>query len=174
MADLSPPPGWCRIDPDLAVAKVQVCGAADAPARLSAALGIPPPAANRYSANSDIALAAIAPGEWLLTGGADGVAWALERAEAVLGEDTLLALDVTDGVVALRLEGAAGTACLAAFTPLDLRPQALPVGAAVRTRFGDVGLFVARTGDAPAYLLLAEQSYAPYILHLIGQAARCA
>ena len=172
MADLWPLPGWCRIDPDLAVAKVQVCGAADAPERLAAALNVPPPAANRYSANSDIALAAIAPGEWLVTGPANGVARALERAEAALDGDTLLALDVTDGVVALRLEGAAGTACLAAFTPLDLRPQGLPSGAAVRTRFGDVGLFVARTGDAPTYLLLAEQSYAPYILRLIGQAAR--
>jgi sarcosine oxidase gamma subunit len=53
--------------------------------------------------------------------------------------------------------------------PLDLRPASTPVGAALRTRFGDIGVLVACTDDAPTYLLLADQSYTPYLLHLIGQ-----
>lgn len=169
MSDASLMPEWCRHDPDLAVAKVQVYDAPDAADRLAAALGVRMPTANRYAEAGGIMLAAIAPDEWLLIGTADGLAAALERTDAALRGETILTLDVTHGLVALRLEGAAGAACLAAFTALDLRPASTPVGAALRTRFGDIGVLVACTDDAPTYLLLADQSYTPYLLHLIGQ-----
>lgn len=171
MPDTSLMPAWCRHDLDLAVAKVQVYDAPDAANRLAAALGVRIPAANRYAEAGGVMLAAIAPDEWLLIGVADGVAAALERTDAALRGETVLALDVSHGLVAFRLEGAAGTACLAAFTALDLRPASAPVGAALRTRFGDIGVLVACTSDAPTYLLLADQSYTPYLLHLIGQSA---
>lgn len=171
MHDASFTPKWCRSAPELTVAKVQVCGAPDAGNRLAQALGIRPPAANRYTESGGIMLAAVAPDEWLMIGAADGIATALERADTALRGETLLALDVTHGLVALRLEGAAGAACVAAFTALDLRPASTPVGAALRTRFGDIGALVACTDDAPTYLLLADQSYTPYLLHLIGQSA---
>jgi heterotetrameric sarcosine oxidase gamma subunit len=158
-------PDWCRIDADLAVAKIQITGADDAPQRLAAALGLSVPATNRFTGNGDVALSAVAPGEWLVTGTSDGVAVALDRAEAAFPNETILALDLTHGRIALRLEGSAGRDWLAAFTPLDLR---LPAGAAVRTRFGDIGIFIACTSDTPAFLLIADQSYAGYILHLLG------
>ncbi|MBL8647866.1 MAG: hypothetical protein JNL46_11470 [Sphingosinicella sp.] len=158
-------PDWCRIDADLAVAKIQITGADDAPQRLVAALGVGAPDPNRFTGNGDIALSAVAPGEWLLTGTADGVATALNRAETAFPNEPILALDLTHGRIALRLEGPPGQDWLAAFTPLDLR---FPVGAAVRTRFGDIGVFIARTSDTPAFLLIADQSYAGYLLHLLG------
>jgi sarcosine oxidase, subunit gamma len=161
-------PDWCRIDADLAVAKIQITGVEGVPEQLASALGLGAPAPNRFTSNGDIALAAVAPGEWLLTGTSDGVAAALTRAEAAFPNETVLAIDLTHGRLSLRLEGPAGRDWLAAFTPLDLRPEHLPTGATVRTRFGDIGMFIARTGDAPAFLLIADQSYAGYILHLIG------
>jgi sarcosine oxidase subunit gamma len=158
-------PDWCRIDADLAVAKIQITGADDAPQRLAAALGLAAPAPNHFTGNGDIALSAVAPGEWLLTGTSDGVAAALNSAEVAFPNEPILALDLTHGRIALQLEGQAGQDWLAAFTPLDLR---YPVGTAVRTRFGDIGVFIARTSDTPAFLLIADQSYAGYLLHLLG------
>ena len=158
-------PDWCRIDAGLAVAKIQITGADDAPQRLAAAVGVVAPAPNRFTGNGDIALSAVAPGEWLLTGTSDGVAAALNSAEAAFPNETVLALDLTHGRIAFRLEGPEGQDWLAAFTPLDLR---FPVGTAVRTRFGDIGVFIARTSDTPAFLLIADQSYTGYLLHLLG------
>lgn len=174
MPDILDMPAGCRIDADLGVAKVQIGGGADTPQRLAATLGLGAPAPNRYSENGSIALSAIAPGEWLLTGPADAVATALGYVDETFREDVVLALDLTHGRTALRFEGPAGQACLAALTPLDLRPDRFPVGAAVRTRLGDIGAFVARTGDAPAFLLIVDQSYTAYVLHLIGHAANAA
>lgn len=158
-------PDWCRIDAALAIAKIQITGADDTPQRLATALVLAAPGPNRFTGNGDIALSAVAPGEWLLTGTSDGVATALSRAEAAFPNETILALDLTHGRIGLRLQGPEGQNWLAALTPLDLR---FPFGAAVRTRLGDIGVFLARTGDAPAYLLIADQSYAGYLLHLLG------
>ena len=164
-------PDWCRIDTALAVAKIQITGAADVPQRLASALGLSAPAPNRFTSAGDLALAAIAPGEWLLTGGGESVANALMHIRECLGDATVLALDLTHGRIVLRLEGPAGRDWLAAFTPLDLRPEHFPTGVAVRTRFADIGVFAARTGDTPAFLLIADQSYAGYLQHLLGSSS---
>lgn len=170
MPDAPTLPAWCRIDPDLAVTKVQVRGAPDAGERLAAALDLAPPAPNRISATGHHMLAAIAPGEWLLTESkCDGVT---DRIAAALRADTALVVDISHGVVALRLEGSSATACLAAYTALDLRAAAMPTGSAARTRFGEIGVFIARTGDVPQYLLIADQSYAPYLVDLIARSDR--
>ncbi|MBB4632854.1 sarcosine oxidase subunit gamma [Sphingosinicella soli] len=167
MPDAPDMPGWCRFDTGLAVAKIHITGGADVPGRLAAALGIDTPAPNRFTGNDDIALAAIAPGEWLLTGSGESVTEAMRRAEGI--EDaTVLAIDLTHGRTALRLEGPEGRDWLAAFTPLDLRPERLPTGAAVRTRLADIGVFIARTGEAPAFLLIVDQSYASHLRHLLS------
>lgn len=163
-------PAWCRIDPDLAVTKVQVRDAPDAAERLAALLDLAPPAPNRISSAGHRMLAAIAPGEWLLTqSGGDGVT---DRSAATFRADTALVVDISHGVVALRLEGPSATACLAAYTTLDLREAAMPTGSAARTRFGDIGVFIARTGDASEYLLIADQSYAPCLLDLLARSDR--
>lgn len=163
-------PAWCRIDPDLTVTKVQVRDAPGAAERLAALLDLVPPAPNRISSAGHRMLAAIAPGEWLLTEPkGDGVT---DRIAAALHADTALVVDLSHGVVALRLEGSSATACLAAYTALDLRTAAMPTGSAARTRFGDIGVFIARTGDAPHYLLIADQSYAPYLVDLIARSDR--
>lgn len=164
-------PAWCRIDANLAVAKIQIRDVPDACDQLASTIGVQPPRPNRWVARHGLALTAVAPGEWLLTGNADDVAAALERAEAAFRAQAILALDLTHGCVVLRLDGAAGRSCLAALCPLDLRPEHFTVGAAARTRFGDIGVFVAHLGDAPAFLLIADQSNAPYVLHLIARSA---
>ena len=169
MTDGHPMPAWCRIDRELAVVKVQVRDAPDAGARLAESLGLTTPAPNRFATMGTAMLAAIAPGEWLLANDSTSVGSHVSDMQTATCDDTSLILDVTHGVVALRMEGAPAAACLAAYTALDLRNAAMPTGSAVRTRIGDIGAFVARTGDAPDYLLIADQSHAPYLLDLIAR-----
>jgi sarcosine oxidase subunit gamma len=160
-------PPWCRIDRDLRITKIQLRDAPDAAQRLAALLGVAAPAPCRFALTDTHMLAAKAPGEWLLLSSDANAELTASGIEAALCGETALMLDVTPGVIALRLTGASATACLAAYTALDLREAAMPTGSAVRTRFGEIGVFVARTSDAPDYLLIADQSYAPYLLTLI-------
>ncbi|MCA1197021.1 hypothetical protein K9B35_03495 [Sphingomonas sp. R647] len=172
MPDTTTLPAWCRLDRDLSVIKLQIRDAPDAGDRLAALLGVAPPSPQRFTTADRHLLAAIAPGEWLLTGTVDDGPAMAARINAAMHGETALILDVTDGVIALQLEGAPATACLAAYTALDLRETTMPCGCAVRTRFGDIGVFVARTGDAPHYRLIADQSYAPYLIELIARSDR--
>ncbi len=162
-------PDWCRVDDDLAIAKVRLWQVPDAADRLSRAIGVPVPEPNRFTGSDDIALAAIGPDEWLLTGSGERVAAVLAMVERATRDDTVQLLDLTDGLIAMRMEGAAAAACLAAYTPLDLRPGSFPVGAAVRTRFADLAVFVAHVDEAPRLLLICDQSYARYAAYLIGR-----
>ena len=170
MPDPSSMPAWCTVDAELAIAKVQAQPGAEIAGRLAAAIGTAVPAPNRQAVGSGLSLAALAPGEWLLTGAADAVAMALERADGALPAEPLLALDVTDGCVTFVLEGPDALTCLAAYTPLDLRPHRFPVGSVLRTRFGDIQVCVMRLSETPTVRLIADQSYAAYLTHLM---ARC-
>ncbi|MCR5872626.1 MULTISPECIES: sarcosine oxidase subunit gamma [unclassified Sphingomonas] len=162
-------PAWCRIDRALTLVKIQIRDAPDAEARLAALFGVPAPARNCFSARDSVALASIAPGEWLLTDSSGEAGPHLSRIQATMCDQTALCLDLTHGVIAFRLNGPAATACLAAYTALDLRDAAMTTGSALRTRFGDIGIFLVRTDDSPTYLLIADQSYAPYLLELIAR-----
>ncbi len=162
-------PPWCRIDRDLRITKIQLRAAPDAAERLAALLCVAAPAPCRFAMTDAHMLAAMAPGEWLLLSSDADAGLTASRIEAAMCAETALMIDVTPGVVALRLPGASATACLAAYTALDLRDAAMPTGSAARTRFGDIGVFVACTSDAPDYLLIADQSYMRYLLALIAR-----
>lgn len=112
-------------------------------------------------------VAAIAPGEWLLFSDDADAGKTIRRIETAMSGNTALITDVTAGVVALRLGGTPATACLAAYTALNLGDCAMPTGTAIRTRFGDIGVFLARTANKPEYLLIADQSYTPYLRALV-------
>lgn len=177
MAELPDMPGWCRTAGDLCVAKVHIRASADGGnmgARLSAALGCAAPAPNRFIRTGELLVAAIGPGEWLLAGDSTAVSVALHRAGVAFQNDAILALDITDGTLALRLSGAAGLAAISALSPIDLRPAHFPAGAALRTRLGDIGVFLAHSSDPPEILLFADVSYADYIAHLIRHGTRAA
>ena len=169
MSDAPLLPSWCRIDHALTVVKIQIRDAPDAAALLAELFGMVAPARNRFTAKDSLVLAATAPGEWLLTDICADAGSHISRIQAAMRDQTVLSLDMSHGVIALRLEGPAATACLAAYTALDLRDAAMPTGSALRTRFGEIGIFVARTNDAPVYLLIADQSHAPYLLELIAR-----
>lgn len=162
-------PDWCRIEDDLHVAKVRAHGAADASADLFAATGLSVPASiNRFSGDASLMLAAIGPGEWLLAGDRERLSPISDRIAATLRADASIVLDITSGRRSFMLTGVAGLACLAAMTPLDLGEAAFPPGFAGRTRFGDIGIFVARFDDTPSLRIIIDQSQEDYFRHLLN------
>lgn len=157
------------IERNFGVGKVQIAGAANLVTRLTDALGFTPPTtANRISQTAQMGCASVAPHEWLLVGDADAVGTATDRIEtAFRDEEMALVLNVSHGSTALRLSGAQAIDRLAAYCPIDLHPDAFPTGSATRTRFGDIGVFLARIHDRPSFWLVADQSYAAYVTHLL-------
>jgi heterotetrameric sarcosine oxidase gamma subunit len=160
---------WPVVERDFGVGKVQIVGAPDLAARLADALGFAPPtAANRISQDARMGCAWVAPHEWLLVGDADAVGSATDRIDAAFRDDALaLVLNVSQGSTAWRLSGAQAIDRLAAYCPIDLHPDAFPTGSATRTRFGDIGVFLTRIHDCPSFWLVADQSYADYVTHLL-------
>jgi len=168
MAELKPLQ-WPVVERDFGVGKVQIAGARDADARLADALGFEPPmAANRIALDGQLGCTRIAPHEWLLLGDAGAVAAAIDRIEAAFQGDPLaLILNVSAGSTAWRLSGAQAIDRLSAYCPIDLHEDAFPTGSATRTRFSDIGVFLARIHDRPNFWLVADQSYADYVTHLL-------
>jgi sarcosine oxidase subunit gamma len=82
-----------------------------------------------------------------------------------------LITDLTHSQFPFLLTGPCAQDRLAALCPLDLRNEAFPVGAAVRSLLGEAGLFVARLpalDGEPAYRLLVDQTQAAYAARMIA------
>lgn len=171
VADIVRPDLSVRIDAGLGIAKLRIFGRA-ADARFGDIAGVAPPLPCREIESGALAFAWLAPGEWLITGlEAAVMAW-IERTTA-LGADDLLAIDFSHARTAFLIEGESARAALAAHCPLDLWPDAFPVGAAARSLLGDTGLFIARladAGDAPRFRVIVDQTMAAYAGRLFARA----
>ncbi len=93
---------------------------------------------------------------------------AAELAIALAGEPHSL-VDVSDRQVAIRVDGPAARDLLASGCPLDLDPDAFPVGACARTLFGKAEVVLWRRG-AQEYHLEAGRSFADYIRGCLREA----
>ena len=163
------PVSW-SVDTTLKVGKVQIRAARDVTTELGRALDLASPTSPNVEARRPgLACASIAPGEWLLTGAADEVETALTRVRNAFADDLCLAIDLGAGRFVSTISGPGAAAFLSSFTPLDIDPARFPVGAAARTQFGDIGLYVTRVDDQPSYRLIVDQSFAGYLRHLIEQ-----
>lgn len=107
------------------------------------------------------------PNEWIVICDPAATAANLAAIRAACGDGAVLAIDISHGVTALELAGARGAERLAAYCDLDLGSERLATEGAVRTRFGEIGVVLARLDDRPAYLLIADQSYADYLALLM-------
>lgn len=153
----------------LGIAKLQIL-AADPDAWFEQALGIVPPSALSEIEPGPVAIAWLAPGEWLVTGDeADVERVRLHCAEAAgnLG----LMVDITHARATFELSGSAARSVLAAHCPLDLGDEAMPVGAAKRSMFSDTGFFISRRTDRdgqPRFRLIFDQTMADYAERMLG------
>lgn len=172
--DTAAPPGLTlRVEPELGVGKIHIFG--PEPERRAAPLAataFPPP--QRQTMAGAVAVAWLAPGEWLLTGPEPHVAALIERMDA-RGGDGILATDLTHARVSFLISGTGARDALAAHCPLDLWPDAFPVHAVARSLLGDASMFLARLPDAadgPQFRIIIDQTMGDYAVRMLAGAPR--
>jgi len=136
---------------------------------LAAALDLPAPAGNRFSGTAGKSLRCVAPGVWLIVGPSHGLPTAASL-RAQLGAFATV-VDLSHARCALQLRGAAASRTLAKFCGLDLDLSAFPTGSATNTRFGHIGMHLARTDDLPTFELLVFRGYAEFVFEALCDGA---
>jgi len=158
-------------EPRLGIAKLQIL-AADPDAWFETALGIAPPPVLGEIEPGPVAIAWLAPGEWLVTGSEADVERVRTHCVEAAGNLGLM-VDITHARAIFELRGPAARSALATHCPLDFSDEAMPVGAVRRSTFSDTGFFISRRPDQdgqPCFRLIFDQSMAGYAARLLGAA----
>jgi len=130
-----------------------------------------PAMACRAVAQGERAALWLGPDEWLLIAGgraADAAQAALGSALAGLAHSLV---DVSHRQVALEVSGAQARSLLAAGCPLDLDPDAFPLGMCTRTMLGKAEVVLWRSA-ADVFRIEVWRSFAPYVSAFLAEAAR--
>jgi sarcosine oxidase, subunit gamma len=147
-------------------------GGAAARAAAGAAFGVAlPETACHANATQDRAALWLGPDEHLLLapdGSQAAIAVALETALAGHAHSLV---DVSQRQVALTVAGAAAPDLIASGCPLDLDPDAFPVGACARTLFAKAEVVLWRR-SAEEYHLEVGRSFSGYVLGCLTEAQR--
>lgn len=125
----------------------------------------PLPDFGRIAEHEGVAVAAIAPAEWLLLGAPPLVAARLAAVRAALADTLHLALDLSAGHATLDLAGADARARLAAHCPLDLR--GFTTGMVARSLIGDCHATILATQGG--YRLIVDRSRRASVAALLAQ-----
>ena len=128
-----------------------------------------PVVACRSAVADDLAALWLGPDEWLLLS-SDGAAVAAGLATALAGLPHAL-VDVSHRQEGLVLSGRHAAAVLHAGCPLDLHPDAFPIGMCTRTLLGKAEIMLWRTG-AERFRIEAMRSFVPYVRQYLAEAAR--
>ena len=138
--------------------------------QLAETLGIALPAPNRWSGEPHRNLRAVAPGVWL----AVGVEWALPDAASLRARlaEAATVVDLSHARTALRISGSAATRALNQHCGLDLSDAQFPAGSATNTRFGHIGMTLARLDDKPTLEVLVFRGYAEFVFDALIDGAR--
>ncbi|MBN8994035.1 MAG: sarcosine oxidase subunit gamma family protein [Rhizobiales bacterium] len=112
----------------------------------------------------------LGPDEWLLLApDGDGERIASEIGAALTGAPASV-VDISDRQVALSVGGPRAATVVNAFNPLDLHPEAFPVGMCTRTVFAKAEIVLWRTA-ADGFRIEVWRSFAPYVEGLLREAA---
>ena len=158
-----------RVETGLGIAKLRICGC-DAQLRFGEITGTPPPGVNEQLDLAGLAIAGLAPGEWMVTGPEAKVrAWTalIEAAE----KDDVLAVEITDARVSFLVSGREASAVIASHCPLDLGDDAFPAGTIARSLFAETGMFIERlsdTEDEPCFRIIVDQAMAPHAARMLA------
>ncbi len=146
-------------------------GGSQALAAAASALGLPfSSAACQAQATADRAALWLGPDERLLLGSvgdADGMWDALEHSLAGLPHSLV---EVSHRQTALEVSGTHAEAALNVGCPLDLHPNAFPIGMCTRTVFNKAEIVLWRTA-AERFRVEVARSYAAYVSSLLAEAA---
>jgi sarcosine oxidase, subunit gamma len=144
------------------------------PARAAAerAFGTPvPTTACRAGVQAERAALWLGPDEWLLLAPAAAAAAVLSGLESALSGLACSIVDVSHRQIGLEVAGARAELLLAAGCPLDLQPQAFPVGMCTRTVLGKTEVVLWRTAP-DTFRLEVWRSFAAYLSAFLAEAAR--
>ncbi len=129
-------------------------------------------AINRCAQNGACWSARLGPNEWLLGGPAADGAAIEQEVEAALTWQIHALTDVSHRNAAIEISGTEAPAILNAGCPLDLSPEAFPLGAATRTLLGKAEIVLMRPGEAPAFRVEVWRSFANYVYGFLAESAR--
>ena len=143
--------------------------ATDAQSVLATALGLPAPQGKRFSGAARRSLRCVGPGVWLVVGPSEGLPDAASLRTQLGAHATVV--DLSHARCVLQLRGAAAARTLAKYCGLDLDLSAFPTGSATNTRFGHIGMHLARTDDSPTFELLVFRGYAEFVFEALCDGA---
>ena len=138
--------------------------------RLAEVFGIPAPAPNRWSGTRERNLRLTGPGTWQIVGNEGGLLEVPALRQDLA--DIAAVVDLSHARTALHVAGPAAPATLAKHCGLDLHASSFPTGSATNTRFGHLGITLARLGDAPTFELLVFRGYAEFVFDALIEAGR--
>lgn len=145
-------------------------------ASLAAAGFALPERINRAQTQGGKSALKLGPDEYLLLAdegaAADEATAALARGiAAALGDAPHSLVDISHRQTALVLSGRQAAEVLSCFTPLDLAPEAFPVGMSTRTLFEKAEIVLWRRAPETFHVEV-WRSFAPYVLSLLEMARR--
>lgn len=136
---------------------------------LADALGLSVPASNRFSGDSAKSLRHVGPGVWLLVGQAAALPPITELRTRLGAHATVV--DLSHARCVLQMQGATASRTLAKYCSLDLDASVFPTGSATNTRFGTIGMHLARTNDLPTFELMVFRGYAEFVFEALCEGA---
>ncbi len=136
---------------------------------LAEALGLSAPEGKLFSGDASRSLRCVGPGVWLVVGPSEGLPDAASLRKQLGAHATVV--DLSHARCVLQLRGAAAARTLAKYCGLDLDPSAFPTGSATNTRFGHIGMHLARTDDGPTFELLVFRGYAEFVFEALCDGA---
>jgi sarcosine oxidase subunit gamma len=135
--------------PPIAILRVWPCDPA-AVDRLSAAFRLAwPTAPNTTASDGVVTVRWLAPGEWAVTGKAPQEV--MRAAAGGLGDTLHHLVDMTDGLVTFRVDGAVSRDLIAKGCGLDLHPRTFTPGACAQTLLAQCSAWIFRPGEGDAF-----------------------
>ena len=104
-----------------------------------------------------------APGEWLLIYPPTGVARLRNILAPELAAQSLVLVDLTDGLVVLEIAGSAGREVLGRCCGLDFDLRRFGAGKCARTRFAQISVVIDCIHEPSSFTLYAPRSYAAWL-----------
>lgn len=142
---------------------------AQAASMLTDLIGVSLPADNRFTVNASVSVRNVAPGTWLVCAGPGALHDPDALRMKLRGVATVV--DLTHARTAFRISGLASVKTLIKFCSIDLAGTAFPSGSATNTRFGHVGMTLARLDDDPTFEILVYRGYAVHVFELLLESA---
>jgi sarcosine oxidase subunit gamma len=140
----------------------------EAAAALASVLSIELPSPNQMTSNAVFSVRLLGPGIWQIVGDPYATIQAHALRAALGGVASVV--DLSHARTAILVSGIAAQRTLSKFCGLDLALEHFAVGSATNTRFGHIGMTLARGPDELTFELLVFRGYAEHVLEALLEA----